>query len=159
MAFEAAGRPADAARAERQAIELDAQTWIPLFTRSMRELREGQLAAAAVTMEQAYSFAPWSLPTLGLLSGTLMVRGDSQRGQDLLRTIGDGEAYGAPFALLLHFLVRQDLAQAAHWAARGIAQRDLVIPFMVRHPIADGLRASLHWPALARLMNLPDTIP
>jgi len=29
---------------------------------------------------------------------------------------------------------------------------------MIRHPFAEPLRASSHWPALAQLMNLAETV-
>ena len=62
----------------------------------------------------------------------------------------------AAFGLMQHFLIRQDIDRAAHWARKGLEQRDLVIPFMLRHPAADALRASSHGAELSRLMNLPE---
>jgi hypothetical protein len=95
---------------------------------------------------------------MGVFAGMLIATGETGRGQELLQQLGDGQEYGAAMAFLLHYLFRGDVDQVAHWARRAIDQHDLTIPFLLRVPLADPLRASSHWPALAQAMNLADTV-
>jgi len=157
-AYAAAGRPDDAASAVRHALELDERSWIALLARSLQEMVGGQVMAALRSTEQAHAIAPWSPAVVGMYAGVLARSGQTGRAEELLQMLGDGEAYGAPFGLMQHYLFREDVDRAAHWARKGIEQRDLVIPFMLRERCADSLRASSHWPALAKMMNLVETV-
>jgi serine/threonine-protein kinase len=156
FAYAAAGRPDDARSATQHALELDEKFWIALLQRSIQETLEGHLTAALLSAQQAHASAPWSFAAVGFYAGLLAVTGQTERAEGLLQTLGNGEAFGAPLGLMQCCLFRQDVEQAAYWARKGIEQRDIDIPMMLRHPGVDSLRTSSHWPALARMMNLPD---
>ena len=115
-------------------------------------------SSALVSTERAYAVAPWSYTVIAMHAGILGLCGQTERADALVRALGDGEAYGASLGLMQYHLFRQDVDQAALWARKGIEQRDLVIPFMLRHPAADALRASAHWPALTKMMNIVETV-
>jgi hypothetical protein len=44
---------------------------------------------------------------------------------------------------------------AAHWFGRVIAQHDPRASWILRRVFGDVLTSSGHWPALAKMMNLP----
>ncbi len=158
FACAAAGRSADARVPVRKALELDERSWIALLQQSAQELVDGDVTAALVSIEQVYAVAPWSFAVVGMYAGVLVRTGQTGRAEELLPMLGDGQAYGAPFGLMLYYLICQEIAQGAYWAQKAIEQRDLNIAFMLRQPLADPLRASAHWPALAKMMNLGETV-
>ena len=144
-------------RAMRRALELDERSWIGLLQRTILEVLGGRVTAALSSAEEAYAIAPWSSAVVGIYAGALARNGQTTRAEELVQTLGDGEAPGAALGLMQHYLLREDIDRAAHWTRRGIEQRDLVIPFILRHPIADELRASSHWAGLSQMMNLSGT--
>jgi hypothetical protein len=92
-------------------------------------------------------------------AGALARSGQTRAAEELRQTLADGEACGASLGLMEYYLFRQDIDRAAHWARKSIDQRDLVVPFLLRHPNADLLRNGSHWPSLAKMMNLPTDVP
>ena len=81
------------------------------------------------------------------------------RGQrpGLLQKLGPRDAYGTPNGLALFYVVCGDIDNAADSVAKAIEQGDpdmMVIPNLA---VFRGLRSSPRWPALAKLMNLPET--
>jgi hypothetical protein len=57
-------------------------------------------------------------------------------------------------ALFLYNLLKQDMDTAAEWGAKAIDQRD---PNTIGIPLnRQELQTSGHWPALARMLNLPE---
>ena len=98
---------------------------------------------------------PWSLEYQAHLAGLLACRGDEGGAERILGKLGDGNAYGVPSAFVTYFLARGDIDQAADWAARAIEQRWPQIVLVLRTFAAD-LRRSPRWPALVKMMNLPD---
>jgi hypothetical protein len=85
------------------------------------------------------------------LAALLLRAGDRTRADELLKTLGTGEAYGASTGLAIFHALSGDVEQAAEWAIRGIEQRFLPLVYMV----APLLKSHRQWPTLARLMNLP----
>jgi hypothetical protein len=117
----------------------------------MLELCRDNVAAAQRCIQEALAIAPWSFSVAAMHAGI----GQTGAADQLRQSLGTGDAPGAPLGLTEYNLFLQDIDQAAHWARKSIEQRDLVIPFLLRHPVADPLRASRHWPSLAAVMNLP----
>jgi hypothetical protein len=113
--------------------------------------QQGNSEEALAFTERAHVVTPWSHTVAGQLAALLNRAGDRTRADALLKTLGDGEAYGASTGLAIFHAMSGDPEQAAEWAARGIAQRFLPLIYMV----APLLRSQRQWPALARLMNLP----
>lgn len=76
----------------------------------------------------------------------------------MIREIGDGEIYGTPMGLALFHLLLGEIDWAADWVRKAIDQRhSLLMMLVVATPLAKPLRSSAHWPALAKMMNLPET--
>ena len=88
-------------------------------------------------------------------AGLLARRGDEGAAARMLGTLGDGHAYGAPAAFVTYFLARGNIDQAADWAAKAIEQRWPQIVLILRTYAAD-LKRSSRWPALMKMVNLPD---
>ena len=157
VALAAAGRIDDAMTAARRALELDHRSWIALLQQSMLQLSRGNVAAAQRSTQEAFAIAPWSFSVAGMQAAMLARSGQTGAAEHFRQSLGTGAAPGAPLGLTEHYLLLQDIDQAAHWASKSIEQRDLIIPFLLRQPIADTLRTSSHWPSLAAMMKLPAT--
>ena len=157
VALAAAGRIDDAMTATTRALELDRRSWIALLQQSMLELCRGNLGAAQRCTQEALAIAPWSFSVAAMHAGMLARNGQTQAAEQLRESLGSVDVPGAPLGLTEYYLSLHDIDQAAHWARKSIEQRDLVVPFLLRHPLADPLRASRHWASLAAMMKLPAT--
>jgi hypothetical protein len=106
--------------------------------------------------EKAYSLAPWSAWCQGLLAGALLRAGEPSRVQGLLQDLQNSRRAEVALGLTLFNLVRLETNEAADWAGKAIEQRDPQIGVILRHPLAESLRNSRHWPVLAKMLSLPD---
>jgi hypothetical protein len=86
----------------------------------------------------------------------LMRTGDNSGAGAMLRKLGDGQAYGAPLGFVSYYLLCSEIDLAADWAEKAIEQRDQALHSFLRFPYAKELLQSSRWPALAKMMNLPD---
>jgi tetratricopeptide (TPR) repeat protein len=150
----AAGRDADSVRTLHQVMELDENFWFTYFVLGLEHALAGNLADALGCAERAHGLAPWSPVALGLLAAVLTRTGDTNRAATLLQTLRPGVAYGAPLALATFHLACSDIDQVAHWTEKAIDQRHPALPFFL-NAHAQALRSHPRWPALARMMNLP----
>lgn len=123
----------------------------------MIHLERGALEESARAAEKAHSLAPWSLLVAGTLAGVLTRIGDAARAAAVLRELGDGTAYGAPLGFVGCYLTCAEIDLAADCAEKAIAQRQPMTTLYMRLPLAKELRDSPRWPALAQMMNLPDS--
>jgi TPR repeat protein len=101
-----------------------------------------------------YTSAPWYSKGLALYAGLLTRTGQAARGQALLQTL-KLDSPDANTTMAAYYLLCDDYEQAAHWFERALAKRDATATIYIQLSIAKGLRASVHWPKLAQLMNLP----
>jgi len=74
----------------------------------------------------------------------------------VLKNLGNGTQYGAPFGFSFYHLVCSDIESAADWAEKAIEQREPAVRLLLQLPLAKDLRQSSRWPALAKTMNLPE---
>ncbi len=139
----------------RNVLEMDPEFWIALVVASGNAFEDGDLERAGNLAERAYEIGHTNAHTSGLLASLVSLRGDDQRARRLLEQFSDGEGYGAPTGLLDYHLVRDELDQAAEWALKAIAQRDPLVPVLLQHGFASGLRSSRRWSELAAAMRLP----
>ena len=91
-------------------------------------------------------------PTIGTLAGVLKRVGEVKRAEELVQKLMPGEAYGAPTGLCQFYLLCGEIDRAADWLEKAIEQH---------YPTASIIasmyfRSTSRWPALAKLMNLPD---
>jgi serine/threonine-protein kinase len=152
----AAGRGDEAEAEFRRALELNSHLftayWLTLGRYLARGMEEQELACA----EKFHSLAPWYPTAIGYLAGMLMRAGDTARARQLLSQIESGREYLQPLGLVVYYILIRDVEKAADWMERAIQQR---VPGVTIHrliPIFAALRASPRWPALAKLMNLPE---
>jgi tetratricopeptide (TPR) repeat protein len=151
----AAGRDVDGARELRQVLDLDENFWFSHFLQGVEHALDGKLTEALPYAEKAYALAPWSTVATGVLAAVLRCTGNSSAAEGLLEKLRPGHAYGAPIALASYHFVCSELDETADWTEEAIAQRHpAVAVFLSAH--AQALRSTSRWPALARLMKLPE---
>jgi tetratricopeptide (TPR) repeat protein len=105
---------------------------------------------------EALHFAERASPmipqAIGILAGVLKRMGEVKRAEELIQKLMAGETYVAPIALCDFYFLCGEIDRSADWLEEAIEQRD---------PGAAAIasvffRSSSRWPALARLMNLPE---
>ena len=151
-----AGREADAAEQCRRNVEFDENEYWSYFLLSLIHAKSGDLDQAVQFARKAYSLAPWFLPVVATLAGVLMRAGDALQAAAVLHKLGDGQAYGAPLAFVIYYLLCSQIDMAADWAEKAIEQRDAALTSYLQLPQLKELRRSSRWPALAKMLNLPD---
>jgi serine/threonine-protein kinase len=138
----------------RQALEIDDRYWGAHFSMGMNYASRMMVSDALREAERAYELAPWTPCTVGLLAGALSQAGNTSRADELMQRLHDHS--GQPhWGMVLYHLIRSDIDAAAEWIERAIEQRDLMTIIQIRAPLAQPLRSSAHWPALAGRLNLP----
>jgi serine/threonine-protein kinase len=140
--------PDRAAAEARKAIEIDERHWMPNFAMSMNHLRRGELAEAREFAERSARGAP-SIPlTAGLLAGILRRLGENDQADEVFSTLK------APSGMVMYHIACSEIDAAADWFAKAIAQGEFQ-PLMWICADSFRLRSTPHWPAIARMMNLP----
>ena len=151
----AAGRMEDAELESRECLKIDANLPLAHLYFSLAAVNRGSFEEAAAEAAASLSLARWPF-TIGLVAGLKAKIGDREGAEEALRDLGDTTIYGAPMGMLYYFLLNGDLNRAAEWCRKAIEQRHaLLISLVLATPLAKPLRASEHWPELARMMNLP----
>jgi len=156
LALMIAGRAGDAASECRRILELDEDYHLGHLYLSLAYLQLGEVEEALDSAERAYSLAPWARAGAGYVAGLLKFTGDTGRAEAVLETLGDGTACGTPLGFVHYHLVCSEIEQAAAWAEKAIEQREPAVIYFLLLPVAKDLRRSSRWPALAKMMNLPD---
>lgn len=152
-----AGSNEEASRQFRQALELDENFWLALLLQGIWHVENGRLEEALVLAERAYSVAPKNPGSIACLAGVLSRLGEEKRAAQLLQDLGDGSGYGAPLGFLIYHNIRLEFDLFADWAEKAIEQRDPNILPATGGPNRKFLIANGRWPALARMLNLPET--
>jgi TolB-like protein/DNA-binding winged helix-turn-helix (wHTH) protein len=117
---------------------------------------QGMYPEALATAEKAYALTPENSEAIGALAGLLkFMGGEDTRTKGLLAQLGDGQTFGAPLGFATYHFLVGETEQAADWMERAIEQGHFLVPVYLACPLAESLRASARWPALARKMNLP----
>jgi eukaryotic-like serine/threonine-protein kinase len=155
VTLSAVGRDADAEEQFRQTLHLDANfSWAYVFLAEFYAAR-GRFAEALPIAEKAFSLTPWYPPSVGIYAGLLVREGQPDRGKELIRKLGSGEAYGASAGWAIFHLCCGEIDPAADWFEKVIEERDPLGAQVLQTPLGEPLRASPRWPKLAALMNLP----
>jgi hypothetical protein len=90
--------------------------------------------------------------SIGTLAGILKYVGEVKRAEELVQKLMPGEAHGAPIGLCLFYWLCGETDKAADWLEKAIEHRyhnAAVFASM-------SFRSTSRWPALARLLNLPE---
>jgi tetratricopeptide (TPR) repeat protein len=128
---------------------------------SGNRLAEGAVDEALTFAEAAYAHYPTMPAAIGQLAGMLARTGQGDRADALTNQLMPGTTFGAPFGLSLRYLAVGDLDSAADWLEHALEQRDLWVSFLLNVGNIGGrvMWASPRWPKLAKLMNVPATLP
>jgi serine/threonine-protein kinase len=155
--LQAAGRSEEAAIQYRRTLDLNEQFWPAHEGLATTQAFRGMLTEALASAERTHALAPWNPTGLGILGGLLRRLGEVGRSEALLRQLGDGERFGAPIGLALFYAMCMESDLGADWLEKAIEQRDPRV--LVFQSLATGAvwRASSRWPALAKMLNLPET--
>ncbi|HLK65288.1 MAG TPA: protein kinase [Bryobacteraceae bacterium] len=155
MAYLMDGRTEDAIAECRRTLEIDGRSSSSHVLLAWAYLELGNEEEALHAAERGYSLGGWPWVSSGCLAGVAKRVGDSVRAAQALERLGDGTSYSAPTGFAQQCLITGEIEEAAKWASRAIEQRHAPIVMILHQPIARGLRASAHWPAVAKRMNLP----
>jgi tetratricopeptide (TPR) repeat protein len=139
-----------------KATEIDEKHWLPLYMLGGIYLSRGKLAEAIEAAERAHQAVPWHSMPIGLLAGALFQVGEKDRAQALIRQMGD--APRPVWGRVLYHLLCSEIEAAADWFKKMIEQGDPFALIFARAAVTKPLRQSSHWPELARMMNLPETV-
>ncbi len=155
LALIAVGRYDEADELLNQSRDLDPNFIFTLIILATSRATRQRFAEALQFAEKAFSLAPWYAPAVGIYAGLLVRTGEPDRGREIARALGGGEAYGASKGLAIFHTLCGDIDAAAHWYEKGLEERDPDIPYQLQGARTETLRASPRWPRLAALMNLP----
>jgi serine/threonine-protein kinase len=136
-----------------KALDMDPGNFVAQFVHSEVWQAQGPLERALAAAEQAYVVAPWNGNVAGVYGGLLAQAGQASRGEAVMRELG--EARTNPFSRVVFHVLRAEIELAAEWYEKAIEQRELFAIICAPAPITQPLRESVHWPRLARMMNLP----
>jgi len=147
-----AGRIEEAGDELRRILELDENFPLAVGTLGAVCAQQGRIEEALTLSDQAYALTPWSNPIVGQLAALLVRTGATSRAEALLEGLRPGTTWGAPAGMAVFHAMCGEFDRAAEWAGRAIEDRfPLLVPML--RPL---LQQSPGWPALARMMNLPE---
>jgi serine/threonine-protein kinase len=148
-----------ATRELRKALEIDDTTWFAHSGLVRSYVLKGIVPEALRSAEAAYRLAPWNSVVVGQLAALLVRTGEQKAGEALMRQFMDSpNPRSASVGKLFYHLMCEETEAAADWFEKAIEERDpSLIPYL-RHPLMKPLQASSRWPALAKMMNLPQEL-
>jgi serine/threonine protein kinase/tetratricopeptide (TPR) repeat protein len=150
----AAGKADRALAHMHQATELEEHNIVTLFCEGVMLAERGKNEEALVLAEKAHAVAPRYPAATGLLAALLSRTRNRERADQLMQTLGAGEAYGAPLGFLNFFVLRSEVDPAIGWARKAVEQRDPAILLMYGMFRSNPVMKTLG-PDLARMINLP----
>ena len=141
----------------RQLIELDETFFFPYFMLGVNRTAAGHLDEARRLAERGFALAPWFKPMVGLLAAVLMRDGETARAEMLLQEhLFPALGYVDPIGPAVFYSLTGDVDRTADAVERAIKERQFAVFFFLRSHGLGMLRPSARWPALARMMNLPE---
>jgi TolB-like protein/tRNA A-37 threonylcarbamoyl transferase component Bud32 len=152
FSMEAAGRYEDGATEFRRILELDENYWAAYSMLAWNHALRGMFPEALPLAEKGYSLAPWNVAAIAAFAAVLQRTGNTSRAEEVLQPLRSApEAYAAPRGLAFFHLLCGEIDQAADWVEKCVEQRD---PYSTNN---FNFRLGARWPALAKMMNLPET--
>jgi tetratricopeptide (TPR) repeat protein len=118
----------------------------------------GLFADALACAEKVHQILPAALDCIGSMAGLLARTGQGKRAQELLQQCLPEEAPGVTVGRFFFHLISGNIGEAADWMEKAIGERNPGIVYYVLCPMAKELRESPRWPALAKMMNLPESV-
>ena len=149
-----AHRYEDAATQLSRILELDERFWQTYLILTLVHAWQGKFVEALPIAEKGYALAPWNSNIVGTFAAILRRTGDVTRADEVLQPLRNApEAYAVPRGMFVFHILCDEIDQAAVWLEKAIEQRDPTIPAS-----SGRLRSSARWPALAKMMNMPEGV-
>jgi TolB-like protein len=142
----------------RRLSELYSNLYQPYYLLSLCQAVRGLHKEALAAAEKAYSLAPWSMTTRGLLAGILRCTGQTNRANELHGSLLAGDQYGAAMGLSLFHVGCAEMGPAGEWAERAVEQRDtrmILLMGLIRASQPTLFRSERKWSAIARTLGIP----
>jgi serine/threonine-protein kinase len=152
-----AGRYEEALQEGPKALDIADDEIHPHLALSEAYLGLGRLTEAVAAAERAHRNLPQQSMSTGLLAALLVRIGERDRAETLLAEMGFSPTplWGRAW---FHLLC-SEIDIAAVWYEKMIEAREMFAPVYARSLYTAELRASPHWPKLARMMKLADSSP
>jgi serine/threonine-protein kinase len=147
------GRLAEAQAEAHKVLEFEENDWRVWIVLAFGYARQEKWPEALHFAEKlSFPLAPPQ--AIGTLAAVLKRMGEANRAEALVQKLMPGETYGAPLGLCYFHFLCGEIDKAADWLEKAIEQR---------HPLAaiiasEFFRSSPRWPALAKMMNLPEEV-
>jgi TolB-like protein len=155
----AAGLDQRALREAHKTLELDKNRWSVYLALARIYAFRGEMAEAVAAAEKAYQLASWNIRVIAILAAALIRSGDRERAAEFVDKLhASSGTYGSSMALAVFHAMCGETGEAADWFEKAIEQRDPSVIGYLRTPLMKPLQSSPRWPALAKVMNLPETI-
>jgi serine/threonine-protein kinase len=148
-----AGRYEEALAEGRRGLDVAQNEIHPILGMAEAYLALGNVADALAAAERAYRNLPRHSMGAGFYAATLVRSGNRESAAELIREMGDTPTpiWGRAW----YHLLCSEVDEAARWYEEMINARELFAPIYANSLYTVELRASRHWPRLARVMNLP----
>jgi eukaryotic-like serine/threonine-protein kinase len=156
VCLRAAGRLAEGNDELRQLLELDATFPFGIFVLGVNLALDGEEVEALRLSETAYRVAPWFKPIVGFRAAMLKRAGDANGASALAHQLMPREGYSDPIGPAIFHLLCGEMDATADWVVKAIEQRQSAVQFFI-NAHATALRSSPRWPAIARMMKLPES--
>jgi serine/threonine-protein kinase len=154
-----AGRYDDAIRELRTALEIEDHPWFAHAALVRTYVLKGMAPEALRYAETAHRLAPWNAIVTAQLAALLVRTGDRSRGEALIRQFLDSlNPRSTSIGMLFYHLLCEETEVAARWFEKAVEEREPTLVPHLRHPLMKPLRASSRWSALAKMMNLPESV-
>jgi len=135
-------------------LEFDKDYWVAHTMLAVTDFFQGKLREALAIAEKVRASAPWYTAILATYAGAQMRLGETRKANEVIQgLLANPDVFGTPRTLSMYYFICGDLESASLWLEKALAQRDaqaLLAEFNI-------LRASPHWPQLAKMINLPES--
>jgi tetratricopeptide (TPR) repeat protein len=138
----------------RKALEIDESHPTANIAVCLAYLSRGMLTEALASAERAHTLAPWHARVTGILAGILARTGKKEQAGILIEQLKGA----TPIGMVLYHCVRSEIDAAADWSQKAIEQHEPNAVLMANMSLTRPLRESARWPALAKMMNLPEAL-
>ena len=158
LCLRAAGRLEDGDEELRRIMRIDENFWFPYFVLGVNRALDGHLEEAAAISERAFQLAPWFKPIVGFRAAMLRRTGHLEASNQLRHEhLRPGDRYGDPVGPAMFHLLNGEMNELADWTQKAIEQRQIAVLFFL-NAHATALRSTRRWPALAKMMNLSESV-
>jgi TolB-like protein len=145
----------------RQLHELHLSLYQPYYLLALSQAVQEKYKEALAVAERAYSLAPWSTTTRGVLAGLLRYTGEANRANQLHDELLPGDHFGEAMGLTLFHVGCGEMANAAEWAERAVEQRDtrmILLMGLMRASRPNIVRLDRRWSAIASTLGIPPSV-